>query len=213
MLIVYIITTTILHHKHISFIHPSVPQSILAIGVCYLISKVTNGKSLASNAITNEFIYQYLLPVIVLAEGFNLRKRVFNEYPREIFWLSIVIPIVIVAINSYLLITLQKVMVNTFHYDETYLMKNEILISFAITMSQVELHGATGPLVTIKNYRLFQIIFNSSMFNNNMCLVIVMTFERLIHQNDFSSDQIFSSFFKVGFFSIFLGLGVGSHLS
>lgn len=199
---------------HINAVHSSVPLMFTAMIVAYLMSKgYGGGQTVASNAITNDFIYRFLLPIIVLAEGFNMRKRSIGLYKTEMFVLSILIPVLVVAANSTILFYLQNWAFNKWHFDHDKFLGKEILISIAITMTQIELHGSVGPLHSIKNLRLFKILFGSALFNNNMSLIIVMTFERLIQSKSFGQDNVISNFLKVGCFSIGLGIGVGTFLS
>lgn len=135
-----------------------------------------------SNAITNNFIYQMLLPLIVLTEGFNMRKRSLSIYAKEVTWLGIISPMVSCVLNAMVLVILQKVIhkyTDWIHYD---ILRNDVLVSIAIVMSTVELHGSIAPLHSVKNMRLYKILFGGGTFNNNISLVLVMTFERMIHE-------------------------------
>jgi NhaP-type Na+/H+ or K+/H+ antiporter len=76
--------------------------------VSYLVSTYGH-KSIVSNALTNDFIYQYLLPIIVLAEGFNNRKKSLGYYKKEIVAFGVITPLICFGIFSGFLILLQKV--------------------------------------------------------------------------------------------------------
>lgn len=152
---------------------------IVSITASYLISQ-SSGKSIVTNAITNEFIYKFLLPIIVLAEGFNMRKRSLSIYKKEVLWIGILAPLFTFVLNAAILFYLQKYARANKWASESRFLKTEQLISIAITMSTVEIHGSIAPLHSVKNMRLYKILFGSGMFNNNMSLVIVMTFERMI---------------------------------
>lgn len=136
-----------------------------------------------SNAISNNFIYQALLPLIVLTEGFNMRKRSLSLYAKEVAWLGVISPVVSCILNAIVL-----VVVNNLVHKHTSLikyskMKTEIIVSIAIVMSTVELHGSIAPLHSVRNMRLYKILFGGGTFNNNISLVLVMTFERMIHEH------------------------------
>jgi NhaP-type Na+/H+ or K+/H+ antiporter len=81
--------------------------------VSYLVSKYGH-KSIVSNALSNDFIYQYLLPIIVLAEGFNNRKKSLSYYKKEIVSFGVITPLVCFGIFSGFLILLQKVFMDHF---------------------------------------------------------------------------------------------------
>lgn len=154
---------------------------IIAMVASYLIS--LQNKSIVTNAITNEFIYKYLLPIIVLAEGFNMRRRSLSIYKREVFTIGVAGPFLTFFLNTFILIGLQKLAMKNGWWDQKRLVPTETIISIAITMSTVEIHGSIAPLNMIKNMRIYKVLFSSGLFNNNLCLVIVMTFERMIHSH------------------------------
>lgn len=52
-------------------------------------------------------------------------------------------------------------------------------MAIAITMNTIDVHGSIGPLHSFHNSRLFKIMSSAATFNNNISLVIVMTFERM----------------------------------
>lgn len=189
LLLIFILTTSYFAKKHVYVVHSSLPLLVVAIASSVTIS-LFSSKSIVSNAITNEFIYKYLLPVIVLAEGFNMRKRSLSTFKREVIVFSVVCPILACALNAAILIFSQKYLHAKFGLDPDKKLNSEILISIAITMSTVEIHGSVGPLHAVKNLRLYKILFTSGLFNNNISLIIVMTFERMIHnKGSFLSDN------------------------
>jgi len=212
MLVFFIITSTIIAQKHITVIHCAMPTLLLSILISYLIS-LTSNKSIITNAITNDFIYKYLLPIIVLTEGFNMKNRSVQTYGRENTTLGIIIPIFIIVMNSALLYGIQKLAFSMTSVDEAYYMATPVLMSIAITMNNVDLHGSIAPLMTIKNMRMYKILFSSGLLSNNMCLIFVMTFERMLIAGSFGTDTFIPDFFKVGAFSICLGLIIGGIVS
>jgi NhaP-type Na+/H+ or K+/H+ antiporter len=212
LLIFFIITSTIIAHKHITVIHCAMPTLLLAILISYLIS-LTSNKSIITNAVSNDFIYKYLLPIIVLTEGFNMKNRSVQTYSRENTVLGIVVPLFIIICNSALLYGVQKLAFSVATVDEAYYLSTPVLMSLSITMNNVDLHGSIAPLMTIKNMRLYKILFSSALLSNNMCLVFVMTFERMLVAGSFGTDTFIPDFFKVGAFSIFMGLLIGGIVS
>lgn len=52
-----------------------------------------NRKDTLTSIVSRDFIYKVLLPPIVLAEGFNIRKRTFGKFGSEIIAVGIIIPI------------------------------------------------------------------------------------------------------------------------
>jgi NhaP-type Na+/H+ or K+/H+ antiporter len=83
----------------------------MAMLVSYLVSKYGH-KSIVSNALSNDFIYQYLLPIIVLAEGFNNRKKSLSYYKTEIVSFGVLTPILCFGVYSGFLILSQYFFVN-----------------------------------------------------------------------------------------------------
>lgn len=52
-----------------------------------------NNKNTLTQIVSLQLIYKALLPPIVLAEGFNIRKHLIGKFSREIFFVGIVIPL------------------------------------------------------------------------------------------------------------------------
>ena len=164
------------------YIHHAAPTLILAAVASYFVQTYSH-KSIISNAITNQFIYQFLLPIIVLTEGFNMRKRSISFYKKEVTWLGLILPFVGFALQASFLIALQMLCYKYFNLDKDRIQRKEVIISLAIVLSTTEVHETVAPLMTIKNLRLYKILFSGGMFNNNISLVIIMTFERMIREN------------------------------
>ena len=84
---------------------------IVGLAISYLINTYAH-KTIVSNALSNNFIYQFLLPIIVLAEGFNNRKKSLNFYKKEILSFGLILPVVQVFVMSCILLGLQYLMVD-----------------------------------------------------------------------------------------------------
>lgn len=72
-----------------------------------------NRKDTLTSIVSRDFIYRVLLPPIVLAEGFNIRKGTFGKYGKEITVVGVIVPAIsffafagtlysIVSISDYL---------------------------------------------------------------------------------------------------------------
>lgn len=190
-------------------IHSSVPMLLIAMGISYYINTYRH-KSIVSNALSNTFIYQFLLPIIVLAEGFNNRKKSLGIYKKDIMSLGVVTPLINFFVFGGLLIGAQALGLKYLGLSPDYKQSNTILFAIAITLSTVDIHGATAPLHKFHNGRLEKILFSASTFNNNICLVLVMTFERMVNTNDYSEGSAVSNFLKVGALSIVMGVAIGA---
>ena len=79
--------------------------------ISFLVSKYGH-KSIVSNALTNDFIYQYLLPIIVLVEGFNNRKKSLTYYKQEIVSFGVLTPLICFAVYSVFLVVSHYLLVN-----------------------------------------------------------------------------------------------------
>lgn len=208
LLMVLVFTSAYFQKKHINMIHASIPCLILSVGFSYSVSSFAH-KSIASNALTNTFIYQFLLPIIVLAEGFNNRKKSLGLYRKEIISLGLLMPILNFFVMSGLLIGIQKVFVDKMGLVSHLKQDISKMVAICITMNTVDVHSSIAPLHSMVNKRLEKIIWNSSTFNNNMALVLVMTFERMILSGDITTSSAVSNFMKVGALSVILGFMIG----
>ena len=99
--------------------HPCAPVLVLAMAISYLVSKYGH-KSITSNALTNDFIYLYLLPIIVLAEGFNNRKKSLNYYKKEIIYFGVVAPILGFIISALVVFGIEKLFMDVFGIMKAY---------------------------------------------------------------------------------------------
>ena len=111
-----------------------------------------------------------------------MRKRSLSFYKKEVTWLGLILPFVGFALQAAFLIGLQSICYKYFDLDKDREQRKEVIISLAIVLSTVEVHGTVAPLLAIKNLRIYKILFSGGMFNNNISLVIVMTFERMIYE-------------------------------
>lgn len=208
LLLLFLITSSIVTKLHLSWMSIATPTLVLSMVVSYCLNNFLH-KSIVSNAITNDFIYQILLPVIVLAEGFNTRKKSLDLYKREIFSFGIIMPVVAVIVNLGILYFLQWLFITKLGYFVDHYMELKTLAGLAIVINIVDVHGSIGPLHAIKNIRLTKILFNSGTHSNNMTLVIVMTFERMLHYPGASTVSVITDFIKVAILSIVLGVLIG----
>jgi NhaP-type Na+/H+ or K+/H+ antiporter len=212
LLIMFLITSSMIVKKHLSWLSIATPTLVVSMIVSYLLNTFLH-KSIVSNAITNDFIYQILLPVIVLAEGFNTRKKSLDLYKREIFSFGILMPVVSVIVNLGVLYFFQWLFIVKMGLFQEFEMSLRVLAGLAIVINIIDVHGSISPLHGIKNVRLLKILFNSGTHNNNMILVIVMTFERMIHYAGSTPLSVITDFIKVAILSIILGVLIGGSVT
>jgi NhaP-type Na+/H+ or K+/H+ antiporter len=67
-------------------------MSMILSYVIYRFAPENNKKTL-TRIVSLQLIYKALLPPIVLAEGFNLRKQTIGKFGKEVFSVGIVIPL------------------------------------------------------------------------------------------------------------------------
>lgn len=99
--------------------HPSALVIAIATLVAYLVSKYGH-KSIISNGLTNDFIYLYLLPIIVLAEGFNNRKKSLSFYKKEILSFGVVAPILGFGISAMVVFGFEKIFMDWLGFMKEY---------------------------------------------------------------------------------------------
>jgi len=92
---------------------------VLAALIAYLVSKYGH-KSIVSNGLTNDFIYLYLLPIIVLAEGFNNRKKSLSFYKKEIVSFGVIAPILGFGISALVVLAFEKIFTGWFGIMKDY---------------------------------------------------------------------------------------------
>lgn len=118
LLILLTLSMAILQKKHvdlhliqINVIHASAPMLMVALIISYCLNTYAH-KSIVANAVTNQFIYQFLLPIIVLAEGFNNRKKSLGFYRREILSFGVLMPVMCFFVFGGLLLGIQYIFVD-----------------------------------------------------------------------------------------------------
>jgi NhaP-type Na+/H+ or K+/H+ antiporter len=67
-------------------------MSMILSYIIYKFAPANNKKTL-QQVVSLQLIYKALLPPIVLAEGFNLRKNTIGKFGKEVFSVGIVIPL------------------------------------------------------------------------------------------------------------------------
>lgn len=165
--------------------------------------------------ITQDFIYKYLLPPIVLAEGFNVKSRLFRNYGTEIKILGIGVNFLIPLMLSFCFyFYCQRDWSWMLGLDENIDLDITFLHAYmlAITLTSVDLHGAIGPYHGgIHNERMSEITFGTTLFNNNICLIFVMALEKVSSEK--SSSALISNFIKTGALSTVFGFMMGGVIS
>lgn len=213
LLIFYIFSSSFIKKKHIGSLHPAAPLILASMLLTFLLKNLGFSEEQSiKTIITQDFIYQFLLPPIVLAEGFNVRSSLLNNHGRDVIKFGIFTP----YCSSFFLACLIYSWVHKsnswfFGLDESIEMKLSFYdcLLLAITLNSVDPHGSVQPFHGgIDNGKMSTIIFGSSLFTNNICLILVISLEQLLHGGE-GSNHIFINFIKDGLLSMAFGLIMG----
>jgi len=86
-----VISSTFISKNKIGFIHPCAPLVLASMIFSYSLDLFeVEGREKITHLVSGSFIYQFLLPPIVLAEGFNVRTSLLRNYGSEMKYFGIV---------------------------------------------------------------------------------------------------------------------------
>jgi hypothetical protein len=156
-----------------------------------------------------KYLYKLCLPIIVIAEGFNLSKARFSFTGTRI--LKVFFEIFAIGICTGLTIHFCKLIFKDYIAHELYESLNYITITaVAIPLCTFNLHGALGPVHAFHNERLEIVLLTYNTVGNNASLIAMAVFERLEKYHMMTDmGQITANVLHVGFGSVLFGLGAG----
>ena len=216
MLIWYVISSSFISKNHIGFIHPCAPLVLVSMIFSYSLDVFqVEGREKLTNLVSGTFIYQFLLPPIVLAEGFNVRTSLLRNYGSEMKYFGIIATFMNALLLSGVIYTwVHKSEHSSWIFGLDHMLGLQLSVyevfALAIVLNSCDAHGAAGPFHGgIHNERMGTITFGSSLFSNNICLIFVMALEKMIHGGTDDSGGIVSNFFKQGALSTVFGASMG----
>ena len=199
----------IIQRKHWNWMNLAVPGLLLAMGTSWALNTYMH-RSIVSNALTKSMIYDMLLPIIVLTEGFNTRKKSLDLYRTEILLVGILIPLFSVFMTFGVLVGLQALFVGQLKLLGGLLISNKVLFGMALCVNMVDIHGSIAPLHGVNNFRVLKILYNAGTYTGTITLILVMTYERMLLNSKSTTSSVITDFLKVGVFSVALGIAWGA---
>ena len=156
-----------------------------------------------------KILYKVCLPIIVIAEGFNLSKARFSFTGTRI--LKVFSEIFGIGIFTGLTIHFCKLMFRDYIDETLYESLNYITITaVAIPLCTFNLHGALGPVHAFHNERLEIVLLTYNTVGNNASLIAMAIFENLEKYHMMKEmGQVTANILHVGFGSVLFGLGAG----
>lgn len=203
IIMVYTICSFVLNKLNFHYIHES--------GICMILGAITSAlafvffKHKPESSLINfdeEFFFNLILPPIIFAAGYNLRKRSFFKFFSSSFSFGIIGTFLSFICTFCFLFLLNKINFYSlsFNEDQNYVKFSTLqIILFSAIISASD---TVAPLTFIKEEehpKLFAILFGEGVFNDAMCIVL---YRLIIEINkEFNEEQSISTFYII--FSLF----------
>lgn len=152
-------------------------------------------------------IYSWLLPPIVLAEGFFSRKEVFKK--AECLKSTAVLG---TLVSTVFTIFSQKALAcfcELFDFNDDLSVDWTFIIILTVGLNTADYHGALAPFHAMPNRKMERLIGTGVIVNNQIALIFSQTLDRSQDSGDYSTKTVVVNLFKCGILSIIFGLMMG----
>lgn len=204
--IIFFITTTYQSSRHMVYWHTGIIMMVLVATVVKF-SITDNVSNLNDPKAIAEFIYSWLLPPIVLQEGFFSRKEVYKK--AEGLWSTGVWGTLISTLFTIFCLRILAIIVDACGYESGIKGEWEFIIILTIGLNSADFHGALAPFHALHNKRMERLLASGVILNNQIALIFSQTLDRAQDSQDYSLETIFINLFKSGVLSLIFGLLFG----
>lgn len=178
-----------MEHKHFNYLHETGLGIIIGFFVGMIFFFVDEEFYFESMRFNKDFFMLFILPPIIFAGGYNLKKRRFFQ---NFFYITIY-GLVGTLVNFGVVVGI-TIFVNNMHWIRRYSDFNEITI---LTNSEILLYSATicatdsvaalAMISSTKYPKLFSVIFGEGMVNDSVSIILYYAIYNLVGDNT-SSD-------------------------
>ncbi|KRX03049.1 hypothetical protein PPERSA_08124 [Pseudocohnilembus persalinus] len=208
IIILYMIFQAVIENKKIHIIHETGLGIILGIIFGIVLMEEHN--------ITNfngSFFFTYILPPIIFAAGYNLKKDKFFKNLSYISIYAVLGTIVNFAVTLGLMILFNKAWFYTIDGDQI-IMKDSNILYFASTMCASDAIAAVTLINGEKYPRLFSIVFGEGLLNDAVSIILFHSVAQIAQGDDTSLDgqqilKMIWSFVTTCILSVLIGFIVG----
>ena len=219
LMIIYVIVGTRIETKGCGFGHETGVVIIIGIVISYILNVANDTKI---GAFSPNVLFEFGLPMILYAAGYNLRRRRFFDNINNITMFGILSTVLCFVILSTLTWALFKGgFITKYKWDETteswsniviYEPSVEIFLLCAMLCSSDII--AAVSLVKYRDYpRIFSVLLGEGLWNDAVAVVLAQSCEEMVHNSESLSFKaiggIIGDFFLLSFVSTLIGVIFG----
>ena len=206
-----------MHKNHIFWLTPNIVSIVGGVIVSYWVTTIhthSRDTEFWTNFLSSEFIYQWLLPLIVIGEGFTLGNSIWSFVSSK--WKLVMTPVSII-ISTNLTVLALYLSTNYLTFTHKTLFTTDavtigpiILLQFiALPMQFQNLHEILGVLHVAHNDFVYSQLTQYTYIGNNCCLIYLAILEFFVNQSKDISLDWFKAILYAGFCSCFAGMFMG----
>lgn len=217
LLILNIIVAIFLEMKKSKLIHETMIILLFAIAFTKFYTWITDGK-LITISLKPDLLFEYVLPPIIFAAGYNMRKKFFFKNVLAIFSYGFFGTILNFFVSTGTFYYVHNYLLNDLgigaHAPDSYNWKLLTIMKIVVTLGASD---TVAPLTTIDEMAyptMFSIIFGEGICNDAVALILMSTTLHL-EKNNFETVNpgiifdFFLNFSMTAVFSILFGAGMG----
>jgi len=210
ILIFYTIAAPIFQKLNFHYLHESGICMIVGTIIALLSKYIGNTNDSLNNFVTfdDEMFFNIVLPPIIFAAGYNLKKRAFFKYFFYIVTFGIFGTIISFGSVSALIHYTNKL-----NFFSPFKLDGKLILLFSSVIASTDTVAAMTFIKEDQMPKLFSILFGEGVLNDAVCIVLY----RILSNFDFENKSfnfwtilsIVGSFLMMFFFSCFIGIGGG----
>ena len=210
ILIFYTIAAPIFQKLNFHYLHESGICMIVGTMIALLSKYIGNTNDSLNNFVTfdDEMFFNIVLPPIIFAAGYNLKKRAFFKYFFYIVTFGIFGTIISFGSVSALIHYTNKL-----NFFSPFKLDGKLILLFSSVIASTDTVAAMTFIKEDQMPKLFSILFGEGVLNDAVCIVLY----RILSNFDFENKSfnfwtilsIVGSFLMMFFFSCFIGIGGG----
>ena len=218
MLFLYMLLGALLEKYHCVIGHEASLLVLIGMVISYLSFGLGFTSFTQIMTFDENFFFYFILPPIIFAAGYNMKRKEFFKNFKNILLLGLCSTILQFIVFSFLtwcvveMDILWKYSMETGVYEQFELSIMEIMLMCSLLVC-TDAVAAISIVKYDEQPKLFSLIFGEGITNDAVCIILFNTvYEYAGPNSEFTSTTPFKviyGFFKLGFFSIFIGIFFG----
>jgi len=210
ILIFYTIAAPIFQKLNFHYLHESGICMIVGTIIAFVSKYIGNMNDSLTTFVTfdDEMFFNIVLPPIIFAAGYNLKKRAFFQYFFYIITFGI-----FGTILSFLTVSALIHYSNKLNFFSPFNLDNKLILLFSSVIASTDTVAAMTFIKEDQMPKLFSVLFGEGVLNDAVCIVLYNILLKFDFENSvfnfWTILTIVGSFLMMFFFSCFLGIGNG----